>query len=363
MANKTNLTPGARHGSRDNNFAFIRIAAACSVFMGHMGIVLGIDPPYIAGITMHELGVMTLFLIGGYLITKSWLSDPHPARYAVRRFFRLWPPFAAYVLLMVFVAGPLLSDLGARGYFDGPFTLYLRNLRFSPVYYQPGVFEHVPEACSTNGSLWTMPVEAVVYILTPFFLTLIRAGKNPKWSLRVTAALSVAAIAVDVFLRTYYLHARYVVYGTDLVASHHILVMYLIGILFTYEEVRKYLNLQAACGAVWVLLLFQMTADPLRHLVLYLLFPYVIFSFAFAPGPVFHKMGRKIELSYGIYLYGFFFQQLVVSLLVKYQIDMSYSEVLFLSAVPTLAAAALSYYLVERPMVRLGQYLVRKLRR
>lgn len=347
--------------TRDNNFAFIRFAAACSVFMGHMGITLGIDPPYIAGITMHELGVMTLFLIGGFLITKSWLSDPHPGRYAIRRFFRLWPPFAVYVLLMVFVTGPLLSSLGPDGYFNSPFTLYLRNLRFSPVYYQPGVFENLPAACSTNGSLWTMPVEAAVYVLTPFFLTLLRVKKNHRLAFRLTAILTAAAVGADVFLRVFYLHTEYVVYGTDLVASHHIVVMYLIGILFTYEETRRYLSLQGACGAFCILLLFQMTSDPVRHLALYILYPYIVFSVAFAPNPLFSRMDRRMDLSYGIYLYGFFFQQLVISLLIRYQVDLSFTEVLVLSAVPTLAAAVLSFYLVERPMMRLGKYLVKKI--
>ena len=56
---KENLTPQIQtKESRNNNFAFIRIVAACAVFMGHMGVVLGIDSPYVAGIAMHELGVI-----------------------------------------------------------------------------------------------------------------------------------------------------------------------------------------------------------------------------------------------------------------------------------------------------------------
>ena len=62
-------------------------------------------------------GMFCYALAGGYLITKSWLSDPHPARYAVRRFFRLWPPLAVFVFLMVFVTGPILSSRGVWNYF------------------------------------------------------------------------------------------------------------------------------------------------------------------------------------------------------------------------------------------------------
>lgn len=69
---KGDLTPQAQtKESRNNNFAFIRIVAASAVFMGHTGVVLGVDSPYVAGIAMHELGVIMLFFIGGYLITKA----------------------------------------------------------------------------------------------------------------------------------------------------------------------------------------------------------------------------------------------------------------------------------------------------
>lgn len=349
--------------SRNNNFAFIRIVAACAVFMGHMGVILGIDSPYVAGIAMHELGVIMLFFIGGYLITKSWLSDPHPLRYAVRRFFRLWPPLAVFVFLMVFVTGPLLSSRGVWNYFHrSSFDLYLKNLIFRPVFDQPGVFETVPEACSTNGSLWTMPVEAALYVLTPLFLSVLRVKQNKKRSFPIMVALTVIMVAFDLLIRTFYPHASVVFYGTNLVSAFHLAAAYMVGILFTYDQVKKFLNLQAAGAAMCIMFLLQTTMAPIRYLGMYLLFPYIIFSFVFAPKPLFCKIDKHMDLSYGIYLYGFFFQQLVLTFLKKYQLDMSYMQVLILSAIPTIIAAILSFYLVERPMIRLSHWLVKKMK-
>lgn len=362
---KENLTPQAQtKESRNNNFAFIRIVAASAVFMGHMGVVLGIDSPYVAGIAMHELGVIMLFFIGGYLITKSWLSEPHPARYAVRRFFRLWPPLAVFVFLMVFVTGPILSSRGVWNYFHrSSFDLYLKNLIFRPIYDQPGVFETLPEANSTNGSLWTMPVEAALYILTPLFLSLLRVKQNKKRSFPIIVGLTGAAVVFDLYLRTFYPHAAVVFYGTNLVSAFHLTTAYLIGILFTYDEIKKYLNLQAAGAALCIMFLLQTTMAPIRYCGMYVLFPYIIFSFVFAPKPLFSKIDKHMDLSYGIYLYGFFFQQLVMSLLQKYGIGMSYMQVLILCAVPTIIAAILSFYLVERPMIRLSHWLVKKMKK
>ena len=80
---------------RNNNFTIIRIIATVFVFAGHMGILMGGSAPLLGGFRLHQLGVSILFLMSGYLITMSWMSDPNPLRFAVRRFFRLWPPFGA----------------------------------------------------------------------------------------------------------------------------------------------------------------------------------------------------------------------------------------------------------------------------
>lgn len=348
--------------SRDNNFTIMRLIAASFVFAGHMGEILLIQAPLFGGIALHELGVRLLFMIGGYLITVSWLSDPHPLRYAIRRFFRLWPPFAVFILLMVFVAGPLLSDLGIQGYFQSDYKIYLRNLRFFIVYAQPGVFTGTPIPYTTNGSLWTMPVEAALYVLTPLLLTALRVKKNPRSSFIPMAVLTGAAVVFDIFLRVFFHDSRVVFYGTELISAYHLVVFYIIGIFFTYDEVKKYLNMQIGCVAASLLFLFQLAAPAFQYLLLYLIFPYLIFSIALAPNPSFCKFGKRMEISYGIYLYGFFFQQLTVSFLQMLEWDVSYTGVLLLSAVPTVLSAILSYFLVEKPMLCVSRFLIKKQR-
>ncbi len=79
---------------KKNNFNIIRFLAAALVFAGHMGILMGGGAPLMGSFSLQEIGVSTLFIISGYLITKSWLSDPHPIRFAVRRFFSICAHFA-----------------------------------------------------------------------------------------------------------------------------------------------------------------------------------------------------------------------------------------------------------------------------
>ncbi|EET62069.1 acyltransferase [Marvinbryantia formatexigens DSM 14469] len=349
--------------NRENNFGIIRIIAAWFVFAGHLGLILGGTAPRFGGFSLHELGVFTLFLISGYLITMSWLSDPHPLRFAIRRFFRLWPPLAVMVLLVVFVAGPLLSDLGVKGYFESWYTVYLRNLRFFPVFALPGVFTDVPIPNTVNGSLWTMPVEAALYVITPILLTILRVKHGSKISFRIMAVFTILVCGINVVFMTVGVQNQVVVYGVNLFQAYQVTVCYVIGILFTYEEVRKYLNIQLACVAMCVLLAFQSASGTLQYILLYLIFPYFIFSFVFAPKPVFKNVGKKVEPSYGIYLYGFFFQQLVVSLQLRHGISLGYTKTFLLSALFTLAAAVVSCYLVEKPMQRVSHFLIKKVKR
>ena len=75
---ETNRLRNRTDHRRDNNFTMIRFIATIFVFAGHMGFIRGGEPPFLAGFFLHEIGVGILFLIGGYLITQSWLSDPDP---------------------------------------------------------------------------------------------------------------------------------------------------------------------------------------------------------------------------------------------------------------------------------------------
>ena len=350
----------SQNGTRENNFSIIRLTATVFVFAGHMGVILGMQPPLLGGFPLHETGVMMLFLISGYLITMSWLSDPHPLRYGIRRFFRLWPPFAVMILIMVFLAAPLVSDLGVQGYFQSSYKAYLRNLQFFITYSQPGVFADLPVANTTNGSLWTMPVEAALYVLTPLILTVVRVKGRSKLSFCVMMFLTGAAVLTDFFLRVFCSGMGIVIYGTDLLPAYHLMVMYFIGMLFTYEEARKCLNLQVGCAVMPLLLFCQVLSGPVQYLVFYAVFPYFIFSFVFAPKPVFKSFGRKMDLSYGIYLYGFFFQQLMVSLQLQNSVPLSYFKTFLASLLPTLAAAFLSWNLVEKPVLRFSRRLTGK---
>lgn len=109
---------------------------------GHMAYIGGYTLPTLWGEGIQALGVKIFFLIGGFLIAKSWESDSNPVRYMTKRVFRIFPALIAFTLVAAYVIGPILSTLTINEYFQSPLVRnYLRNILLFPAYSLPGVFE------------------------------------------------------------------------------------------------------------------------------------------------------------------------------------------------------------------------------
>ena len=341
---------------RENNFNVIRLVAALFVMAGHMGHIAGTAVPAFAGKQMHTIGVSIFFIIGGYLIATSWASDPHPIRYAIKRFVRIWPPLAVLVLLMTYVAGPLLSELGPAAYFQSWYTAFLGNLRLFIVFALPGVFTNLPYPNVVNGSLWTIPVEVALYVLCPLILCLVGFLRKDKARHILLLFLAGAAVLAEV-LRLLYLTDPLIFYATSWSSAWPLITYFLVGMVYTIPAVRKLLHLQWAVLLLLILSCVNFSA-PVQTVLFYLILPYFIFSFAFASQPVFSRVCAKYELSYGIYLYGFFFQQLAVWYGIRHQWSLSFMQLFIISLIPTLLAAWLSCVLIEKPLIRLSSRLL-----
>lgn len=353
--------PAPEYARRNNNFNVLRFIAALCVMSGHMAKIANVDTVSFGGVEIHNIGVIVLFLIGGYLIAKSWLSDPHPARYAAKRFIRLWPPLAIFTLLMVYIAGPLISELGSEAYFQSEYRLYFKNLWLYITYYLPGVFTQGLPICNViNGSLWTIPVEAMLYAVCPMILC--ACGKNATRSVFARRVSCVAGVALLLeFMRSAIIpDAKLILYATDWLAAWYLITSFLIGMAYACLDIERQLNLQVS---LLLMMLFGLAnfQPALQGLFVLIVLPYFVFSFSLTQEPFFAAFFKEYEISYGIYLYGFFFQQLTAWMFnVELGFSLSCMELFFLSLVPTLAAAWLSCALIERPLIRLTNWLIAK---
>lgn len=350
-------------GSRENNFNILRFLAALMVMAGHMAILDGTGKVSLLwGQGVQSIGVKIFFLTGGYLISKSWLSDPNPIRYCVKRIMRIFPLLIFYVLVMTYLVGPVLSIYPYKEYIANGGTEYIRNIIMYPIYNLPGVFINNPYPYAVNGSLWTLPVEMMLYILVPIVLILTNEKKRP--GLKYVRIILIIGIYVARIIQMQMLpDARKVVWGTDLFQAFQLIPYYFIGMLFTFPEIQRRLNYQLALVFLLLYSCIWMSLSPsMNEAIFGLVFAYAFFSFALIENPYFGKAFRKYEFSYGIYIYGFPIQQLVISVCQKYGVSLLTIEYLGISVLLTFILALISSKLIELPCQKLTAYIIRKVK-
>lgn len=340
-------------GSRENNFNIIRFVAAMMVVLGHMCHLLGLQVNQFLGQEVSTIGVKIFFLISGYLIAQSFLNDSNLIRYAIKRIFRIMPGLIGVVLFSAIIVGPIFTVLPVKDYFlSGGIGVYLRNIFLYPVYALPGVFETNPYPNAVNGSLWSLPVEVLMYIVIPVIFLLFKRMDKVKLAIVFAIVLEVTNILIGQFRP----ETIWVIYGTDLIAALAIIPYFFVGIIFASTKVKQYLNLQLAIGLVCVAAMLDLPS-ALAELVVFFVLPYFIFSFSFAERPRFVKCFSKNDFSYGLYLYGFVIQQCVVNLLWKYQLSLNIYFVI--CAAITFVFSVMSWFLIEKPAQQIGKRILK----
>lgn len=159
----------ARH--RSNNFDALRLLLAAMVLAAH-------GPELRDGNRDHELltalfhtysqgevAVNGFFALSGMLISQSWLRSGSIAEYFGKRIRRIYPGFAVAFLVSVLVVGAL----GAANAFDywsaiQPTGVITDILLLRPPSVPP-CFLGRPHPSEINGSLWTIRIEFLCYIL------------------------------------------------------------------------------------------------------------------------------------------------------------------------------------------------------
>ncbi|GAB6442180.1 MULTISPECIES: acyltransferase family protein [Bacillus] len=158
---------------KNNNFDLIRIMAAILVVFSHsFAITSGNndnEPLYMISngqTTLGHVGVMTFFVISGYLITMSYLRHPSVILFVKSRLLRIVPALVIVVIMTMFL-GSIATTLDTRDYFTNTDTYkYLLSIFIFPIQFElPGVFQLNPLGNEVNGSLWTLEWEVVCYFI------------------------------------------------------------------------------------------------------------------------------------------------------------------------------------------------------
>lgn len=327
-----------------NNLDFFRFVLAAAVILSH-------SPQLIDGNAQREVlmqltgnrlalgatAVNAFFVISGYLITQSWLRSASAGDYLLKRLLRIYPGYIAASLVLLLVVAPLTS--GER--------LWWRSDWFRPLYeiavlrYNGGsnTFPTLPYH-GGNGAVWTIPYEFWCYIVLAFVLSILRHR---------LAILGLFALAYVGYQVKYFSGVRIeasLPLINELSEWPRFLAYYFSGAcLFLYRDRVRYTRWLAILSAV--LLVVCVTAGW-AELALPIAGSYLLMYAAFLPMARLNQFGKHGDFSYGVYLYGWPMQQLVLLWIPGIGPWVHF----VLSLIAASACAVASWHLVENPFLR-----------
>lgn len=331
-----------------NSFNVVRLVAALAVIVSHAyPIALGrgaIEP--LAAFTPFTLGqhaVNAFFVVSGLLLANSLDRDGDLLRFLAARALRIVPGLFVYGLLFALVVAPLLTPLPLAGYFADthaltyPFAVLAQFDRAVPPH---GMFADIPYPGAVNAPLWTIPYELGAYVVlaTLFGVRALRTARGAAVfvALAVIGVLTIDRIVPADSWGHYTLHqlARYALCFVLGVAAFHFR-----GIIRTGPVllIPTFLALLLARGTL---------LSP----VLYIGFTaQVVLTVAAIDFGKLSRWARRNDVSYGIYIYGWPTEQVVVSMIP----GIGVFALIVVAGSIAMVLGLLSWRVVERPALTL----------
>jgi peptidoglycan/LPS O-acetylase OafA/YrhL len=344
----TGSAPGAElEAPRSNNFDAVRLLAALSVVFSHSFLIAegseaGEPFVWLTGnqCILGLVGVFVFFIISGYLVTASFCRNPRPGRFAQRRFLRIYPGLVVNALVCACLLGPLVSSLPLRAYLAEPelgdFLDKALTLNPGPLHLPRVLFADNSVGLLINGSLWTLRYEVMMYGLV---LILGLAGLLRLSTAVALTAIGVLAVGFEQQLKPF----------GDFGEAAWFLGFFGSGMVLYFVRDRIVLDWRGALLAFAAFALFVWVG---RFIMLFpLAGAYLVIGFARRHDRFLDYSKHLGDLSYGLYVYGWPSEQLVMWLSGG---RASWWQVFLGSLCIAVPAAWLSWHGVEKWALRLG---------
>lgn len=335
---------------RNNNFNILRLLAAIAVLVTHgFALVTGDvkqEPlrEYI-GITLGTIAVDAFFVTSGLLVTHSLLCRRDVRAFILSRVLRIVPGLFVMLLVTVFVFGLLVSDLTVAEYLRNKEIFYYfakcLTLVSGVAYFLPGVFSENPYPGVVNGSLWTMPHEVRAYVV----LLVLWVFSGWVFSrFKSFFKISILVVFLCLFFAHLYLHFS----SSNPPPSVRLFMMFFCGASFSVVPERVLVDWRV--GLLFLLSIISSCFDPDVFFVVYsIVFGYLVLVFSYSAVRVLSFFSPRGDYSYGIYIYAFPIQQLVMHFFPSSSLFVA----TIFSIVLTMVFAIASWHLVEEPALRL----------
>jgi peptidoglycan/LPS O-acetylase OafA/YrhL len=340
------MTVGEALQTKSNNFNLLRMVGALFIVFGHTILLTGeadnlrsLYPVVAEGIEFAGYNFLRLFFVfSGLMVAMSLDRRQSFTKYTAARVLRILPPILLVSGALAFVVGPLMTNLTVAGYFADPQTWLYVPFSGSGLFVPglPGVFSDLPFAGRINPPAWTLRYEIICYVgLGMVWLAgLITPARLP---------LLLATGTAIYFLFTFVIDIR----GSALVSALFGFGMsFMLGTAIYYY--RDHIPVAGWPVLVFGFLTYLFFATSARDLLATLAFTSGSLWLGLVPkGPIlaYNKVG---ELSYSVYIWHWPIGQTLFSLAPRF----SFYEFFLLVALLSIAIAAVSWSLIERPALQ-----------
>lgn len=315
-----------------NCFDFLRYFFAFFLILSHYLTLSEHDSVwFLAG----SLRVKAFFVITGFLVTYSFLRrNCNLKSYAVKRFVRIVPAYLCTIMFCILL-GCCISRLALPDFFSSAQTwryavanIFMLNW-LEPCL--PGVFEG-NSMQSVNGSLWSMKVESLFYVLVPMIIWLVgKAGKHI-----VMAAVMAASVLFYNILPVQLQYFTYFFGGMSM--------------LLYFDSFMKFKYLIVSVAALNEFILYSGICPALNFTVQSLepiFFTATLLFVAYNVKPL-NFMRRYDNITYGLFLYHFPVIQVFIYFgLPEHHFWLSFFSITFVTA----ALAYMSWNWIEKPLM------------
>lgn len=323
---------------RENNFNLLRFFFASLVIISHVPELQDgnrkneILTQIFHTISFGEMAVDSFFVLSGFLIVKSWQERPRIGAFLSSRILRIYPGFIASSLLCAFIIGPIYGSTNYFQYFE--LLKFFSGLVKLNLEVTPTVFQNSPYP-TLNGAIWTIPYEFKCYLLA--LACGFVGGFKKRWvvlafflacaSIHMINRLGAFQLPFDVYFRcgmafsagaTFYLYRHEIIWSREIVFAA---LIALIGLLFI---------------------------KPFAEIALCAFWGYAIIYFAIS-GTRFLEFNRLPDVSYGIYLYAWPINKIILWHYPKMNVYVAIALVFLFSIVCGVA----SWFIIEKPFMKL----------
>ena len=339
-----------------NNFDLLRLFAAFQVAFSHSSAHLEHSVPFLWFLSLFP-GVPIFFFLSGFLIYGSYQSSSNSRNQTLnfysKRFLRLFPGLWVCLLFscfLVWISG-YLSNF-TLNYKDVFFWFAAQSTFFQ--FYNPEFLRGFGVG-ALNGALWTIAVELQFYLLAPLVFKLMQQNKFIIFAV-------ISLFIIFNVLNSYFNNNDHILLKLINVSFAPWFYMFLAGAFFAKHKEYLYLVLRINILFLFIaIIIVFFTSDYLNldwgnkiNPFGYALMIAIVIHIAFTYPSLSNHILRKNDISYGVYIY-----HMPIINYILYIYGPGINQFV-MAIIGTLAIASFSWFLIEKPFLRLKKNALRK---